>query len=202
MSMFTTTSHPSAVECVRFGRLVAKVELLATLTDPGRPLGLIGAALGLAVAVNARLLGGSWSVTALALAGSLIGWLALIWGLTRLAEARACRQAAQSWRYETGSGAVAVALRRVDPRTGGWLLQSMAAQPRSSGAGSELMRLVCLQADHADTIIALVAVTKRTARWYARFGFRPVRRTFPLGQWRMERTPKRSTINFADLLAS
>lgn len=191
--MFTTTSHASPVESARFGRHVAKVELIATLTDPGRPLGVLGAALGLAIAVNARLLGGSWLVTVLALGGSLIGWLALIWVLTRLAEARACRRAAGYWRYEAGSGAVALALCRVDPRTGGWLLESMAAQPRGVGAGSELMRLVCAQADDTDTVITLVAVTRRAAGWYARFGFKRVGRSFPLGQWRMERTPEGST---------
>ena len=108
------------------------------------------------------------------LVGGLLGWLTLIWVLTWLAEARACRRAAASWRYETASGAVAVGLRTVDQQTGGWLLQSMAARPRGSGAGSELMRLVCAQADDAGATIALVAVTGRVADWYLQFGFRRV----------------------------
>ena len=190
MQTFTTTAGPSAAESTRFGRHVAKVELLATLTSPGRPLGLLGVVLALAGAVNAALLGAGWPVVVGVLVGGLLGWLTLIWVLTWLAEARACQRADASWRYETASGAVAVGLRSVDQQTGGWLLQSMAARPRGSGAGSELMRLVCAQADDAGATIALVAVTGRVADWYLQFGFRRVSRTLPLAQWRMERAPK------------
>ena len=151
MQTFTTTAGASAAESTRFGRHVAKVELLATLTSPGRPLGLLGVVLALAGAVNAALLGAGWPVVVGVLVGGLLGWLTLIWVLTWLADARACR---------------------------------------GSGAGSELMLLVCAQADDAGATIALVAVTGRVADWYLQFGFRRVSRTLPLAQWRMERAPK------------
>ena len=186
---FTTLHEVTAADAARFGRHVAKVEVLATVTDPGRPLAVLAAALGAAAAAYTALVGASWPVVALSFLATLLGWLALIWVLTCWAEARACRRAVASWHYQAASGATAVALRMLDRRTGGWLLQSMAASPRGRGAGSELMRRVCAQADHAGAVITLVAVTGRAAGWYSRFGFTPLRRTLPLGQWRMERQP-------------
>lgn len=191
METLETTSQVSARQAARFGRQVATAELVATITDPGRPLALMGAGLVLAVTADTVLLGGSWLSAVLSLVGCVVGWLVLIWVLTRVAEARACRRAAAAWRYEASSGAQAVALRVVDRRTDGWLLQSMAARPRGMGTGSQLMRCICAQADDTGTVIGLVAVTGRTADWYTRFGFRRVRRTLPLGQWRMERQPER-----------
>ena len=196
MPTFTTTSRVSAAGAARFGRHVAKVELLATVAEPGRPLGLLGGALAAVVAVNAVLLGVSWLMAVVAFVGVLFGWLALIWALTRFAVSRACARAAGHWRYVAESGALAVGLRGVDPRTGGWLLQSMAAHPRRAGAGSELMRLICAQADAAGAAIALVAVSGRAARWYTRFGFRRAGRVPPLGHWRMERSPGRRAETF------
>lgn len=191
MGTLITTDRVSARQAACFGRQVATAELIATVSDPGRPLALTGVGLALAVSMNTVLLGSSWLPALLSFVGTVVGWLVLIWVLTRLAEARACHRAAAIWRYKTGAGAQAVALRTADRQTGGWLLQSMAARPRGSGAGTDLMRGICGQADDAGTLIALVAVTGRTADWYSRFGFQRVRRTLPLGQWRMERQPER-----------
>ena len=191
MQAFTTTTDvTSARDALRFGRQVAAVELVATVTDPGRPLALVGVGVAVAVTANTILLGASWLPALLALVGTALGWLALVWLLTCCAEARACRRAAATWRYENASGATAVALRTADRPTSGWLLQSMAARPRGSGAGSQLIRGICAQADAAGAVIALVAVTNRAADWYTRFGFQRVRKTLPLGQWRLERQPE------------
>ena len=188
--------EPSEEVCRQLARHAARVEVAATLRDPFRRLfGLIGLAVTAAAAAFAWLVVDGSARFAMTVAAAVLlaaGWLGLVWLTTRVYAARDCRRAVCVW-WAAGAQPTwaASAVRRVSRqhRTD-WLVEYVASRPPGHGLGTALMAQLCATADAEQATAWLVAVNRRVADFYSRFGFVRVRRQLVWWQWLMRRNPR------------